>query len=537
MNLSNGLGSFSSLAKITQVVEQKDVLPPCQAACPAGVRARDYIALIAQGYYLDAVALTRDRMPFPSACGRICQHPCETECNRRLIDEPVSIMFLKRFASDYEFQLRPSLPVPLFKTRTEKIAIIGAGPCGLSAAQDLTKLGYPVTMFEAQSFAGGTLRAALPAYRLPRELLDWDIQNVFALGINLNTNTVLGKDISLNELKQDGYRAIFLSIGAEKSRKMTKTEAGIFGEGDLVSNTVWTVHAVGTGHKAATIIDHYLKGKVITDSQRPPPVARLEPNEIEKRIRDGQVNRHPRASMPLWEGKKNSLGFLEMDLGYDEETALKEASRCLGCGAAEIAQDKCPTCLTCLRLCPYEAPAISSGSLVEIRSNLCRSCGLCAGECPANAIAFTMPGLRDINWRIERVLNQMPQAEPKVLNFYCGYRLSSVTTYSQFFKTKPDNLGIVVVPCVSKINVTNFLKAFELGANIVLVTSCLDSDCPYQHSMFWLQHRIVTAKNILKQLGLGAKQLLMYNVSAAEMVKFDKVNELVLSAQKSQSAT
>jgi len=511
--------------KITRLIQQQEVLPPCQAACPAGVRARDYIALIAQGHYLDAVNVIRQDMPFPSACGRICQHPCETECNRRLADEPVNIMHLKRFASDYEFKTQPSAE-PLPKIETEEIAIIGAGPCGLTAAQDLTRLGYLVTVFEALPFPGGTLRAALPIYRLPRELLDWDIHNILALGIKLNVNTVLGKDMSLPELKDNGYKAVLLATGAERSQRTTEVEKGIFGEGDLISGTVWTVQAVGAGHKAAILIDRYLKGYPNAEMVKP-AVARLQASEVQKRIKEKHANPQLRYPMPLWEGRKTELGFMEMELGYDEETALKEASRCLSCGAAEIAKDKCPVCLTCLRLCPYDAPAITTGSTVEIRPSLCRACGLCVNECPASAIAFTMPGLKDINWRIENALSQLPNTAPKVLAFYCSYRLSSVTTYTRFLNMKPANLAAVPVPCVAKIGVTNFLKAIELGADAVLVMACLESDCPYQHSMFWLQHRIETAKNILKQLGLGTKILSVHNIPVSDMIKLDKTTELI----------
>ncbi len=525
MNSVNYSNRQPSTAEVAELRKQKEVFPPCQAACPAGVRARDYIALIAQGYYLDAVNVIRQNMPFPSACGRICQHPCEPECNRRLADEPVSIMHLKRFASDYEFKIQATVE-PLPKIESEEIAIIGAGACGLTAAQDLTRLGYPVTVFEALPFPGGTLRAALPIYRLPRELLDWDIHNIFALGIKLNANTVLGKDVSLTELKDDGYKAVLLATGAERSHRTTKVEKGIFGEGDLVSGTVWTVQAVGTGHKAASLIHSYLKGHPNAEMAKP-SVARLEASEVQKRIKEGQVNPQLRYPMPLWEGRKTELGFMEMELGYDEETALKEASRCLSCGAAEIIKDKCPVCLTCLRLCPYDAPTITTGSIVEIRASLCRACGLCVNECPANAIAFTMPGLKDINWRIESTLSQLPNTETKVLAFYCSYRLPSVTTYAQFLNMKPANLAVVLVPCIAKIGVTNFLKAIELGTDVVLVMACSEPDCPYQHSMFWLQHRIETAKNILKQLGLGTKILSVHKMPASDMIKFDRTTELI----------
>jgi coenzyme F420-reducing hydrogenase delta subunit/Pyruvate/2-oxoacid:ferredoxin oxidoreductase delta subunit len=525
MSSVNYTNNSPSTAKFTGLVKEREVLPPCQAACPAGVRARDYIALIAQGYYLDAVNVIRQNMPFPSACGRICQHPCETECNRRLADEPVSIMHLKRFASDYEFKTQAAVE-PLPKIQPEEIAVLGAGPCGLTAAQDLTRLGYPVTVFEALPYPGGNLRAALPIYRLPKELLDWDIHNILALGIKLNTNIVLNKNISLTELQDDGYKAILVAIGAERSRRTTEVEKGIFGEGDLLYGTVWTVHAVGAGHKAATLIHSYLKGYPNAEMSKP-VVARLEANEVQKRIGERQASPQPRYYMPLWGSGTTELGFTEMELGYDEETALKEASRCLSCGAAEIIKDKCPICLTCLRLCPYDAPAITTGSTVEIRASLCRACGLCVNECPANAIDFTMPGLKDINWHIESALSQLPNTKTKVLVFYCSYRLPSVATYTQFLNTKPDNLAAVLVPCIAKIGVTNFLKAVELGVDVILVGACSEPDCPYQHSMFWLQHRVETAKNILKQLGLSTKVLSMHKMPASDMINFDKTIELI----------
>ena len=193
---------------------------PCKAACPAGISVQGYIALIAEGRPLDALRVIKDRMPFAAACGRICNHQCETNCNRRLLDEPVSIMYLKRFASDYAYQMKAPLPDPVPKTRQEAVAIIGAGPAGLTAAKDLALQGYPVSVFEALPVAGGMLVYGIPRFRLPRELVQRDVDEICALGVDLKLNTALGRDVTVDSLLNGGYQAIFVAMGAHHSHKI-----------------------------------------------------------------------------------------------------------------------------------------------------------------------------------------------------------------------------------------------------------------------------------------------------------------------------
>jgi len=194
--------------------------PPCRAACPAGVNAQGYIALITQGKFNEALELIRRDIPFPGVCGRICYHPCEAECERGKVDESVAINALKRFVSDYELKNEKKKKVaPIPKTRTEKIAIIGSGPSGLTAAYELVKRGYPVTVLEALPKPGGMLRVGIPEYRLPKEVLDAEIEHIKDLGVEIQTNISIGKDLMLQELLQK-FDATFIATGMHKGVKL-----------------------------------------------------------------------------------------------------------------------------------------------------------------------------------------------------------------------------------------------------------------------------------------------------------------------------
>jgi len=194
--------------------------PPCQAACSAGTNVQAYVALTGQGKFAEALAVVREHMPFASVCGRICLHRCEQECNRNQVDEPVAIMHIKRFLAEWDFQHKPSLPPSVEKTHEERVAVIGGGPAGLTCAHDLAKRGYPVTLFESSSKLGGMLRACVPEFRLPEEYLDRDIEYLLSPGIDVLTNMALGKDFTLEELENQGYKAVFLATGAHRSKRL-----------------------------------------------------------------------------------------------------------------------------------------------------------------------------------------------------------------------------------------------------------------------------------------------------------------------------
>jgi len=190
---------------------------PCRVTCPAGVNVQGYVALISQGKFKEALEVVRRTMPFAAVCGRVCTHRCEAECERGKVDEPVSIRALKRFIADYEFKAGREKAVPVEQTKKDRIAIAGSGPAGLACAYDLIKKGYPVTVFEAESAAGGLLRWGIPEYRLPKSVLDDEIEYIKELGVEIRTNTQV-KD--LQELTEQGYRAVFLGTGAGISQRM-----------------------------------------------------------------------------------------------------------------------------------------------------------------------------------------------------------------------------------------------------------------------------------------------------------------------------
>ena len=199
---------------------------PCQVSCPAHLHIPAYIALIAKGRFKEALDLVRQRMPLPSVCGRVCLHPCEADCRRTDVEEPIAIMALKGFITDNVSQ---ELPDRLPRTQADSVAIIGSGPTGLTAAYDLIRLGYAVTIFESASVAGGMLSTAIPEHRLPREVLKRDIDYLEALGIDIRTNTPVDLGKGLGDLLNQDYGAVLLALGAGKGQKLDIAGADLQG--------------------------------------------------------------------------------------------------------------------------------------------------------------------------------------------------------------------------------------------------------------------------------------------------------------------
>src|SRR6266511_2516437 len=203
----------------------------CRNGCPVQTDAGGYVQAIAEGRYEDAYIIARRPNPFASICGRVCAAPCEAKCRRKDIDAAIAIRALKRFVCEQHgveserFDLDKVYPTVQRTERAKlgngrEVAVVGAGPAGLGCAHDLALMGVKATVFEAQSMAGGMLTLGIPQYRLPREIIQAEIQAIVDLGVQIKLNSRLGRDFSLASLKQDGFEAIFLAIGAHKSREL-----------------------------------------------------------------------------------------------------------------------------------------------------------------------------------------------------------------------------------------------------------------------------------------------------------------------------
>ena len=205
---------------------EKRGIAPCRDACPAHQRAQGYIALIREGRYEDALRVIREDNPFPGICGRICNHRCEEACSRNLVDEPINIHALKRFVTDKVYAQPRVPPERCERKHAERVAIIGAGPCGLTAARELCKHGYPVTVFEALPVAGGMLRVGVPEYRLPSSIVDREVQDIADMGVEILLNTPVD---NVDRLFDEGFSAVLVAVGAHEGVRLPIPGANLDG--------------------------------------------------------------------------------------------------------------------------------------------------------------------------------------------------------------------------------------------------------------------------------------------------------------------
>ena len=336
---------------------------PCTATCPLHCNAQGYVALISQGKFKEALQLVREKLPFPGILAYACSHPCEKECKRIETDRPVPICHLKRFLVDHveepEFEFTPP------EEKGKKIAIVGGGPSGLTAAYDLRKMGYRITLFESKNGLGGLLTHGFPSYRLPGEVVEKDLAVIDKMGIEVKCNTQVGKDVSPETLSQS-YDAIFIAggfTGAEsilrafKGLKRTRRGTiqanpssletgvkGVFAGGDMVTGPGTIIESMAHGRKAALSIDRYLRGEDLlqgreSEGTQISPLRSLLPysKRMEREVLPDMVK--PLAASPT------------------AEEAMEEAKRCLNCAG-------CSDCGECAKAC--QPKAINYGMKEEI---------------------------------------------------------------------------------------------------------------------------------------------------------------------------
>ncbi len=231
-----------------------DCKAPCSLACPAGTDCQGYVGLIANGEFEKAQELIKDRIPLPASIGRVCPHPCEDKCRRGLVDEPISIAMLKRFAGDYDMMADESFLPEIDEPTGKSVAIIGGGPMGLSAAYFLRQKGHEVTIFDAMPKLGGMLRYGIPEYRLPKEVLDAEIDIIAAMGVEMIPNTKIGEDLSFETVQND-FDAVLIAIGAWVSTGVGcpgEDAEGVIGGIDFLRKVVRNEH-IDFGERVAIV--------------------------------------------------------------------------------------------------------------------------------------------------------------------------------------------------------------------------------------------------------------------------------------------
>ncbi len=199
---------------------EKQQTSPCKVQCPAHIDVQGFVSLVNKRKFQEALQLIKLASPFPSICGRVCPHPCESECNRNQIDTAVSIRSIERYLGDLDLKAKKRFMPEIKTSKKAKIAIIGSGPAGLTCAYFLVKEGYKVTIFEKAKVLGGMLRTGVPTYRLPRNIVDDEIKLIRNMGVTMKTGVEVGKDKTVAELRKEGFSAIFFAVGAQKSIRL-----------------------------------------------------------------------------------------------------------------------------------------------------------------------------------------------------------------------------------------------------------------------------------------------------------------------------
>jgi len=398
------------------IIREPDGMPSCQAACPAHIDVPRYVRHMAQGDFDQALLVILEKIPFPSVCGHICARPCEAKCNMRFIDDPIAIRSLKRVAAE---KGSPIIVEPSRFETGHKVAVIGAGPSGLTAAFHMARLGHEVDVFEARDKAGGMMRLQTSPDGLTEEVLDAEINTIKGIGFNLRMGT---KIESIQDLLAQGYDATLVAVGVPRKTKTVKVgegneglkklgfnplengtirvekdtmetgTKGLFACGDVTTGARAVIHGIASGRKAAESMDRYLGGKGDIAYNLAPPEGNIRhfmPDLTVTRV-DIHDLTSQEAVQSFSDGERPSV----------EEASENEAKRCLRCDLPIIADtDRCCGCITCELICSYKEngfnPLEAAIKIDKIRGGIeygiaftpeCDGCGLCVRYCPRETL-------------------------------------------------------------------------------------------------------------------------------------------------------
>jgi Pyruvate/2-oxoacid:ferredoxin oxidoreductase delta subunit len=361
---------------------------PCIHSCPSGTDVRGWLVALAQhkaygrtpsqAFEL-AWRKILEHNPFPAICGRVCQHPCELNCNRKAKDSPLAVNKLEQFVGDFAIAqgLRADKPTST-RDNAPRIAVVGAGPAGLSAAWQLARKGYAVTVIDAARQPGGMMRSRIPRSIIPTGILDAEIANILDLGIELRAGCVVGRDLPLEELQRN-YQVVFFAMGLQKAAQLelragSNGSAALIGElpaeppeipaeetTEIVPRVLNTVSvAIAQGRAVAEAISAYLEGRSATPSTA------------------SAVIRSDKLKLDWYPAAQR----IESGAAMTEAEVLAEAARCMSCGM-------CMDCETCWMYCSKNCfVKLPKGEHYKIKLDLCNGCGKCAESCPCGHIAM-----------------------------------------------------------------------------------------------------------------------------------------------------
>ncbi len=363
--------------------------PPCADRCPHGNEIREVLVSIAQHQAYGRTApqafelawrQIAERHPFPAVCGRVCQHPCELACNRKAKEGAVAIHQIERFLGDYAIAHGFKL-TKLNGACAEKVAVVGAGPAGLSCAYHMARRGYAVTVFDAAPQPGGMMRYRMPRNVIPGEVLDAEIGNLLDLGVEIRCGTAIGRDVTLADLRRD-HAAVFFAVGLQKPSQLalhregegaaivgeprTEVPAGPYTEvSELDARVANTISpAIAQGRAVAEAMHAFLRGRQPESKAAPPSVIKQEQMKLE-----WYPTAAPHAEVPAG-----------IQLGLTETELVEEAKRCMSCGM-------CMDCETCWMYCSANCfVKLSKGEHYKIKLELCNGCKKCAEACPCGYI-------------------------------------------------------------------------------------------------------------------------------------------------------
>lgn len=361
---------------------------PCIQSCPSGTDVRGWLVALAQhkayGHTPEqafelAWRKILEHNPFPAICGRVCQHPCELNCNRKAKDGPLAVNKLEQFVGDFAIAqgLRGEKPAAV-RDHAPRVAVAGAGPAGLSAAWHLARKGYAVTVIDAAPQPGGMMRYSIPRAVIPAEILDAEIANILDLGIELRAGCVVGRDVSLEELQQN-YQVVFFAMGLQKAAQLelragSNGRASLIGElpaeppeiraeeaSEVVPRVLNTVSvAIAQGRAVAEAIAAHLEGPSTAQSAAP------------------AVIRSDKLKLDWYAAAQRA----DRGAALTEAEALAEAARCMSCGM-------CMDCETCWMYCSKNCfVKLPKGEHYKIKLEICNGCGKCAESCPCGYIVM-----------------------------------------------------------------------------------------------------------------------------------------------------